>query len=120
MANAILNVLRGTAFTGIATPFVELHTADPGASGVTAVSVGSTTRNAVAWNAASAGSMTLLTLGAWTNGGTTETISDIAIFSAATVGTFYQSMQLSVAQAWVSTNTLTITTLSISYSPLAA
>lgn len=120
LANAWLNVLRGTTFTGIATPFVEIHTADPGVNGTTAVSAGSTTRNAPVWSAASAGSMSLTSLSAWTNGGTSETISHLAIFGAASAGTFYWSGALTTPQAWVSTNTLTITTLTLSVTPLAA
>ena len=119
-ANATLNVLRNTSFTGIATPFIQLHTADPGASGTTAVSVGSATRNAITWNAASAGSMTLSTLAAWTNGGTSETITHVSIWSASSAGTFYWSMALTASQAWVSTNTLTITTFTLSFTPIAA
>ena len=120
MANAILNIYRGTTFTGIATPFVQLHTADPGASGTTAVSAGSTTRNAITWNAPSGGVMTLNTLAAWTNGGTSETITHVTLWSASSAGTFYQSFALTASQAWVSTNTLTLTSFTITYTPIAA
>lgn len=122
MANAILNIYRGTTFTGIATPFIQLHNsaADPGVNGTANISAGSATRNAIVWNAASAGSITLSTLSAWTNGGTSETISYVSLFSASSAGTFYQSFSLSTPQAWVSTNTLTITTFTISITPLAA
>lgn len=119
-ANGWLNVYRNTAASAVATPFVQLHTADPGAAGTTAVSVGSATRNAVTWNAASGGSMTLATLSAWTNGGTSETITHISIWTASSAGTFLQSAPLTASQAWVSTNTLTITTLTFSYTPIAA
>lgn len=119
-ANAYLNVYRNVTFTGVATPFIQLHTGDPGASGTAAVSVGSTTRNAITWNAASAGSMTLNTLGAWTNGGTSETITHVTLWSAAAAGTFYQSFALTASQAWVSTNTLTITTFTLNFTPIAA
>lgn len=119
-AASLLNVYRNTASPAIATPFIQLHTADPGAAGTTSVSVGSTTRNAITWNAPAAGSMTLATLGAWTNGGTSETITHVSLWSASTVGTFYQSFALSSSQAWVSTNTLTITTFTVSFTPIAA
>jgi hypothetical protein len=119
-ANSILSVYRNTSYAAVATPFVQIHTADPGAAGTTGVSVGSATRNAVTWNAPSGGSMTLATLGAWTNGGTSETISHISIWTASTAGTFLQSAALTVSQAWASTNTLTITTLTLSYTPIAA
>jgi hypothetical protein len=82
--------------------------------------VGSTTRNAVTWNAASGGSMTLNTLAAWTNGGTSETLTHVSIFGAASAGTFYWSFALSSSQAWVSTNTFTITTFTVSFTPIAA
>jgi hypothetical protein len=120
LANAILNLFRNTTFTGIATPFIQLHTADPGASGTTAVSAGSATRNAVTWNAASAASMTLATLSAWTNGGTSETITHVSIWSAASAGTFYWSMPLTASQSWASTNTLTINTFTLNFTPIAA
>jgi hypothetical protein len=119
-ANSILNVYRNVAYAAIATVFVQLHTADPGAAGTTAVSVGSSTRNQATWNAAAAGSMTISALAAWTNGGTSETISHISLWTLSSAGTFLQSAALTVAQAWVSTNTLTLTTLTLSYTPIAA
>jgi hypothetical protein len=119
-ANSILNVYRNTAYAAIATVFVQLHTADPGAAGVTAVSVGSTTRNQATWNAAAAGAMTISALAAWTNAGTTETISHISLWTLSSAGVFLQSAALSVAQAWLATNTLTLTTFTFSYTPIAA
>lgn len=119
-ANNELERYRGTANAGLATPFIQLHTGDPGAAGTANVSVGSTTRNAITWNAASAGSMTLATLSAWTNGGTSETISHVSLWTASTAGTFVQSFALTASQAWVSTNTLTISTFTLTRSPIAA
>lgn len=119
-ANAFLNIFRNTTFTAVATPFIQLHTADPGASGTTAVSAGSTTRNAITWNAPSGGSMTLASLSAWTNGGTSETLSHCSLWSASTAGTFYWSFALTATQAWVSTNTFTISTFTLSFTPIAA
>lgn len=119
-ANQYLETYRNTAAPAVATPFIQLHTADPGAAGTTAVSVGSTTRNAIAWNAASAASMTLNTLGAWTNGGTTETLTHVSLWTASTVGTFLQSFALTASQAWVNANTFTINTFTLSYTPIAA
>jgi len=116
-ANALLNVLRNTAAAAIAAPTVQLHTADPGATGVTAASVGDATKRAVTWNAASAGSMTLLALAAYTNGGTSETITHISVWDGAT---FVRSAALTGSQAWVSTNTLTFSTVTFSLTPIAA
>jgi hypothetical protein len=118
-AGSVLSVLRNVAYSAIS-PWVQLHTGDPGAAGTTAVSVGSATRNAATWNAPAAGSMTISSLAAWTDAATSETISHISIWTASSAGTFLLSAALSVSQAWVATNTLTLTTLTLSFTPIAA
>jgi hypothetical protein len=55
MRNKIGEVLRGTTFTGIATVYVSLHTADPGLTGASEVTGGSYARQATALAAFSAG-----------------------------------------------------------------
>lgn len=123
VANGWLNATRtgGTNYTAPTTCYVQLHTADPGASGTTAVSVGSTTRNTVTHNAASGGSITLSSMGGtWTNGGTSETITHISVWTAASAGTFLYSAALTTGQAWASGNTFTLNSLTVSISPLAA
>lgn len=117
-ANSILNVLRNTAYSAIATPFVKLHTGDPGAAG-TANASAVTTRNAVTWNAPSGGSMTLNTLSSWSMT-TSETITHISIWDASTAGTFIESWALSSGVAVVNGSTFSITTLTLSFSPIAA
>ncbi len=124
-ANAWLNVLRGnsagTTFTAPAVQAAKLHTADPGASGTTAAAAGDTTRKALTFNAASAGSMALTSSPAvWTNGGTSETISHISVWDSTTAGNFQYSAALTASQAWVSTNTFQLTSLTISLTPVAA
>jgi hypothetical protein len=118
--NSFLNTYRNVAYAAIAATYIQLHTGDPGAAGTANIAVGSTTRNLATWNAAAAGSMAFNTLSAWTNGGTSETITHISIWDASTSGNFLQSGALSVGQAWVSTNTLTLTTLVASITPIAA
>lgn len=123
VANGWLNAIRsgGTTYTVVAGTFVQLHTADPGAAGSTAISVGSTTRLSVSQNAASGGSITISgTAGPWTNGGTSETISHISVWSASSAGNFLYSVALSAPQAWASGNTFTLNTLTVSLTPLAA
>jgi hypothetical protein len=117
-ANATLNVLRNVTFTGIATPFVQLHTGSPGAAGTSNVS-GQTTRNAITWNAASAGSMTLATLSNWTMN-TTETITDISIWSASTSGTFYWSAALTSGVPVINNSTLSFSSFTLGFTPIAA
>ena len=120
LAAAIVNGwLDGTFAT--ATCYVKLHTADPGASGATAAAVGSTTRVQATMAAASVGSKAMTSMAStWTNGGTSETLSHISLWTAAAAGTFNGSGALSASQAWVSTNTFTLTALTISITPIAA
>jgi hypothetical protein len=111
--------LDGTFAT--ATCFVKLHTADPGSAGATAAAAGSTTRVQATMAAASAGSKAMTSMAStWTNGGTSETLSHISLWTAASAGTFNGSAALTASQAWVSTNTFTLTSLSIAITPIAA
>lgn len=117
-ANSILSVLRNTAYSAIATPFVKLHVGDPGAAGATNASA-VTTRNAITWNAPSGGSMTLATLGSWSMT-TSETITHVSVWDASTAGTFIESWALSSSVAVINGSTLTISTFTLSFSPIAA
>lgn len=124
-ANAWLNVLRGngagTTFTAPAVQAAKLHTADPGAAGTTAAAAGDTTRKALTFAAASGGSMSLSSSpAAWTNGGTSETLTHISVWDSTTAGNFQYSAALSSSQAWASGNTFTLTSLTVSLTPLAA
>ena len=88
--------LDGTFAT--ATCWVKLHTADPGAAGATAAAVGDATRKQATMAAASAGSKAMTgTAGPWTNGGTSETLSHISLWSASTAGTFNGSAALTAS-----------------------
>jgi hypothetical protein len=124
LANQWLNMLKATAFTAPAATWVELHTGDPGASGTSNVSVGSTTRLQVTtgnWTSAASGVLAMTAaIGPWTNGGTSETLTHIAVFSLSSGGTFYWSAALTSSQAWASGNTFTLNTNTVSMTPLAA
>lgn len=122
VANGWLNTLRnGSNFTAIATPHVKLHTGDPGAAGTSNNAAGDTTRKALTQSAASAGAIALSgTAPSWTNGGTSETITHISVWDASTSGNFLYSVALTASKAWVATDTLTLNTLGVSLSPLAA
>jgi hypothetical protein len=116
---AVNGWLDGTFAT--ATCWVKLHTADPGAAGATAAAAGDTTRKQATMAAASGRSKAMTgTAGPWTNASTTETVSHISLWTASTAGTFNGSAALSASQAWVNTNTLTLTGLTISITPIAA
>jgi hypothetical protein len=111
-ASVVNGWLDGTFAT--ATCWVKLHTADPGAAGATAAAVGDATRKQATMASASAGSK------AMTNGGTSETVSHISLWTASSAGTFNASAALTTPQAWANTNTFTLTSLSISITPIAA
>lgn len=122
--NAWLNVLRGTSaatFTGITTLFVQLHTGDPGASGTANVS-STTTRQALNYAAASAGSQALTGTTQWTNwaGTNGEVVSHISIWGASSAGTFYYSVALTASKTVNTGDTLTLSSLTVSVAPLAA
>lgn len=122
VANGWLDTLRGGSnFTAFATPFVKLHTGDPGSAGTSNAAAGDTTRKALTQSAASGGAIAESgTAPVWTNGGTSETITDISVWSASTSGTFMYSIQLTASKAWASGDTLTLNTCGVSLSPLAA
>lgn len=115
-AAAVNGWLDGT----FATTWVKLHTGDPG-TGATAAAAGDTTRKQATMAAAANGSKAMSgTTGPWTNGGTAETLSHISLWTASTAGTFNASATLGTPQPWNSTNTFTLTTLSVSITPIAA
>lgn len=124
-ANAWLNVLRGnaagTTFTAPAVQAAKLHTGDPGANGTANAAVGDATRKALTFSAASAGVMSLTSSpAAWTNGGTSETLSDITVWDSTTAGNFQYSAPLTANKAWATADTFTLTTLTHTLTPIAA
>lgn len=100
--------------------WVKLHTADPGVAGTTAAAAGDTSRKQYTSAAASGGVKSAATIGPWTNGGTSETITHISVWSASTAGTFLYSVALTASKAWASSDTFTLDTLSLTVTPLAA
>lgn len=124
-ANAWLNVLRGTSaatFTAVTTLFIQLHTGDPGSAGTSNVS-SVTTRPALNFGAASAGSQSAIaTLPSWatwagTNG---EVVTHVSVWGASSGGTFYYSAALTASKTVNTGDTLNLTALSVSLTPIAA
>lgn len=113
-ANAFLDSEYGTIY-------VKLHTGDPGAAGTSNASVGDATRKQATMAAAANGSKALTSMsGPWTNGGTSEIITHVSIWTAATAGTFLRSAALTGTKSWDSGDTLAISSLSFTLGPLAA
>ena len=118
-AAAVNGWLDGTFAT--ATCYVKLHTGDPGSAGATAAAAGSTTRVQATMAAASGGSKAMTSMASsWTNGGTSESLSHISLWTASTAGTFNASAALSSSKAWASGDTFSLTSLSIAITPIAA
>lgn len=117
-ANAFLTVYRGTAAPLVSAVYVELHVGDPGAAGTTNPSA-LTTRNAITWNAASGGSMTLLTLSSFSMTAS-ETITHVALWTAASAGTFLQSAALTASVPVINGSTLSFSSFTLSFTPIAA
>jgi hypothetical protein len=128
LATAWLNTMRGAGngvtFTAPAALFAELHTGDPGAAGTTAVS-STTTRLAMGFGAPSGTgpvTMSLTTSPSWTSwaGTNGEVVTDVAVWSASTAGTFYTSVQLTASKTVNTGDTLTLSTFTFGLSPIAA
>ena len=78
-ANAIVNGLDGL--------YIQLHTADPGAAGTTAVAT-ETTRKQVSLAAASGGAASTDAALEWTSVAGSETYTHYSLWTAASAGTF--------------------------------
>ena len=118
MAAGTANSALDTAYS---TVYVKLHTGDPGSAGASAAAAGDTTRKQATMASASGGSKAMTSMASgWTNGGTSETLTHVSLWTASSAGTFLRSIALSSSQAWASGNTYALTTLSDSISPIAA
>lgn len=122
LANKWLDMLGGTAFTAPSSTHVKLHTGDPGSAG-TANASSVTTRMALTWSAASAGSKAITsTLPSWTNwaGTNGEVVSHISVWDASTAGNFLFSAALSASKTMNTGDTLNLTGLTFALTPIAA
>lgn len=122
LANKWLDMLAGTAFTAPTNTFVKLHTGDPGSAATANVS-SVTTRPQLTWSAAASGSKSITTtLPAWTNwaGTNGEVVTHISVWDSSTAGNYLFSVALTASKTVNTGDTLTLSTLSVSLSPLAA
>lgn len=115
--NSQLNVYRSTSYTGVAV-FLKLHTGDPGSAGTSNAS-GLTTRNAVTFAAPSGASMALSSISTYTMTGT-ETITHGSLWDASTAGNFLESFAFTASVAVVNGTVLTVNSLTLSGTPIAA
>lgn len=119
VANPVLNWLRGVAPPAVAGLYVKLHVGDPGASG-TANPSAVTARVQATMAPASGGAITLTSMASSWTMTATETVSHISVHDDASAGNFLFSAVLAASRSVVSGDTLTLTTLQVSNTPLAA
>ncbi len=119
LANQWLNMLRGVAFTAPTAEYVKLHVGDPGAAG-TANSSAVTTRVVVTHAAASGGAIAMTGTPPSFSMTATETITHISVWDAASAGNFLYSGALAASKAVQSGDTLTLNTLGVALTPIAA
>lgn len=116
--NAWLNTIRGggagSSYTAPAAIYVQLHTANPGASGTTSVS-SVTTRQAVTFGAASGGVISQSNTPSWTNwaGTNGEVVTHVSFWDASTSGNFLWSAALSASKTVNTGDTLNLTSSSL-------
>lgn len=118
----ILNCFRGSTFT-IPSVYAELHTAIPGAGGLTAKSVGCATRGPVVFPSPPLGNTLSMggTAPTFINTGIAgEVLSHLALWSLGTAGLFYGSFVLDAPVTWNDGDTVFLSTLSIALGPVAA
>lgn len=118
--NAWLNTLGGASFVAPGV-WVQLHTGDPGVAQTANLS-SNTTRNQIALAPASAGTVNLASSPAPWNMSATETIAAISLWSAASSGLPYGTVQLTsggspAPQAVTPGDTFTLLTLVLSLGP---
>jgi hypothetical protein len=119
--DGLINVLRATNYTAVS-PWVKLHTADPGAAGTTAASA-ETTRKALTFAAPSTASTvrssaaSSVSWATWSAG--SETISHFSVWDASSAGNFLFSGAFTVSRSVVNNDTLTAT-ITVTQGPLAA
>lgn len=96
--NSMLNAwLRAAAYTGTASLFLSLHTADPGDAGASELTGGSYARVGVTFAAAVAASSGLVAQTDFA-GMPAATITHVGLWSAATLGTFHGGGALSASK----------------------
>lgn len=118
-ADAILDAeFGGSAYSGNAAVYLQLHTGDPGSDGTSNASA-ETTREELTFAGASGGSNAAseVTWSSWTAG--SETISHVSIWDADTSGNFICSGALSASKAMTNGDSLGIT-VTATQGPIAA
>jgi len=116
LANSWLDALcNATAYSETNT-YAQLHTADPGAAGTTAVS-STTTRQTLSFAAASGGAIATDATASWTSwaGTNGEVVSDISVWDASSSGNFLYSANLAANKTLNTGDTFNLTSITITF-----
>lgn len=105
-ANSILDAIGNATAYSVATPYVQLHTAAPGAAGTTAVAT-ETTRKLISFGAAAAGSIANDAAITWTGIAGSQDATHFTIWTASSGGTFVGSGVIT-ANAYTAGDTYTV------------
>ena len=107
----LLDTLGNTSFA-VTTAYVKLHLGDSGEDG-TASPAAETTRKAVSWSVASAGSKASSATMSWTNVSATETYTHWSMWDSSTAGNCLWTGALSASAAVTAGDTFEITSLTL-------
>lgn len=96
--NKMLDAWAGRgAYSANTAVYVQLHTADPGGSGTTAIATNSTRKAVTFGTAATAGAISNTADIAWSSVPATETYTHISLWTASSGGTFIGSDDLNTS-----------------------
>lgn len=105
LANKWLDALCNNTSFAVTTVYMQLHTADPGASGTTSVAT-ETTRQSVSFGAASSGAISSDAQVQWTNIAGSQDATHYSLWDASSGGNFLGSGTIT-ANAYTAGDTLT-------------
>lgn len=108
LSDKYLDCLVNASGFNVAAVYVQLHTADPGAAGTTAVA-GNNVRKAVTFAAAASGSKASNADVTWTNVSTSETYAYVSLWDASSAGNFLWAGALTASKAVNAGDTFTLT-----------
>jgi hypothetical protein len=105
-ANAFFNALGNNTSFAVAQAYIQLHTADPGSAGTTAVAT-ETTRKSVSFGAASGGAISNDADISWSNINGSQDATHFTLWDASSNGNFLGSGTIT-ANAYTAGDTYTI------------
>jgi hypothetical protein len=106
LATAVLNAVGNNTSLAVATAYIQLHTAAPGAAGTTNVAT-ETTRKAISFAVASSGAIASDTDITWTSISGSQDATHFSVWDASSAGNFLFSGTIT-ANAYTAGDTYTI------------